>query len=291
MTLRDVARHLNVSDWMVRDIEKRWLRKNFAKPPLKHLRRIAIDEISTKKGHIYLTLVMDLESGAVVFIGPGKGAEVLKHFWRSPKASHTKIEAVAIDMSVAYHQAVTDHLPDVAVVFDWFNIVKLLDDKLSELRRELYRKATDQLQWDVLKGTRWLLLKRSENLNADRSEFERLCEALRLNEILAIAYYRKEDLQLLWEEPTKRAAGRFLEGWIAQAEASGIQMLKTFARTLTRYRSGLLAWYEHPILTGPLEGTNNKIKTLKRQAYRFRNQEYFKLKIMAIHHSRFKLMG
>ena len=135
--------------------------------------------------------------------------------------------------------------------------MKLLDDKLSELRWELYRKATDQLQWDVLKGTRWLLLKCSENLNADRSKFERLCETLRLNEILAIAYYRKEDLQLLWEEPMKRAAGRFLEGWIAQAEASGIQMLKTFTRTLARYHSGLLAWYEYSISAGPLEGVKS----------------------------------
>ena len=71
-----------------------------------------------KKGHIYLTLVMDLESGAIVFVGPGKGADVLEPSWRSLKASHAKIEAVAMDISVAYHQAVTDHLPDAAVVFD-----------------------------------------------------------------------------------------------------------------------------------------------------------------------------
>ena len=75
------------------------------------------------------------------------------------------------------------------------------------------------------------------------------------------------------------------------AEATGIRVLKSFARTLARYRSGILAWYDHPISTGPLEGTNNKIKTLKRQAYGFRDQEYFKLKIMALHHSRFELIG
>ena len=194
-------------------------------------------------------------------------------------------------MSVAYYQAVTDHLPDAAVVFDWFHIVKLLNDKLSQLRRDLYREATDPLQRDVLKGTRWLLLKRSENLDEGRNELERLRAALKLNESLATAYYLKEDLRLLWEEPTKQAASRFLDEWIRMAEATGIRVLKTFARTLARYRSGLLAWYDHPISTGPLEGTNNKIKTLKRQAYGFRDQEYFKLKIMAIHHSRFELIG
>jgi transposase len=190
-----------------------------------------------------------------------------------------------------YYQAVQDHLSDAAVVFDWFPIVKLLNDKLPQLRRELYREATDQLQRDVLKGTRWLLLKRSENLDGDRNEPERLRAALTLNESLAAAYYLKEDLRLLWDEPTKQAASRFLDEWIRMAEASGIRVLKTFARPLARYRSGLLAWYDHPISTGPLEGTNNKIKTLKRQAYGFRDQEYFKLKIMAIHHSRFELVG
>ncbi len=291
MTLRDVARHLNVSDWMVRDIEKRWLGKHFAKPRLKGLRHIAIDEISTKKGHTYLTVVMDLESGAVVFVGDGKGADALNLFWTRLKASHAKVEAVAIDMSAAYYQAVTQNLSEAAIVFDWFHIVKLLNDKLSQLRRDLYREATDQLQREVLKGTRWLLLKRSENLDEDRNEPERLRAALKLNESLAMAYYLKEDLRLLWEEPTKQAASRFLDDWIGMAEATGIRVLKSFARTLARYRRGILAWYDHPISTGPLEGTNNKIKTLKRQAYGFRDQEYFKLKIMAIHHSRFELIG
>lgn len=291
MTLKDVARHLDVSDWLVKDIEKRWLGKHFARPRLKDLRHIAIDEISTKKGHKYLTIVMDLQSGAVVFVGDGKGADALRPFWRSLKASRAQVEAVAMDMSSAYYGAVCENLPDAAVVFDWFHIVKLLNDKLSELRRQLYREATDQLHKDVLKGTRWLLLKRPEHLDETRKESQRLQEALKLNESLATAYYLKEDLPLLWEEPNKAAARRFLDDWIRQAEASGIRVLKTFARTLAAYRSGILAWYDYPISTGPLEGTNNKIKTLKRQAYGFRDQDYFKLKIKALHHSRFELVG
>jgi transposase len=291
MTLRDVARHLGISDWMVRDIEKRYLGRHFAKPRLKDLKHIAIDEISTRKGHKYLTIVLDLESGAVVFVGRGKGAEALKPFWKRLQASHAQVEAVAMDMSSAYYQAVCEHLPEAAVVFDWFHIVKLLNEKLSELRRELYREATDQLHKDVLKGTRWLLLKRPENLDPERNEPARLQEALQLNESLALAYYLKEDLRGLWEEPTKQKAGRFLDDWINQAEASGIRVLKTFARTLAAYRSGILAWYDYPISTGPLEGTNNKIKVLKRIAYGYRDQEYFKLKILALHRSRFELIG
>lgn len=291
MTLKDVARHLGISDWLVRDIEKRWLGKHFSTPRLKDLRHIAIDEISTKKGHEYLTIVMDLESGAVVFVGDGKGADALKPFWKKLKASRARVAAVAMDMSAAYYRAVTDNLSDATIVFDWFHIVKLLNEKLSQLRRELFREATDQMHKQVLKGTRWLLLKRAENLDEDRNEHQRLEEALKLNESLMIAYYLKEDLPLMWHQPTKEDAGRFLDDWITTAEASGIRVLQTFAKTLAGYRSGILAWFDHPISTGPLEGLNNKIKTFKRQAYGFRDNAYFKLKLMALHHTRFELIG
>lgn len=142
MTLKDVAVHLKVSDWLVREIDKRWLGKHFAKPRLKYLRHISIDEISVRKNHNYLTIVMDLESGVVVFVGDGKGADALQPFWKWLKTSHANVEAVAIDMSSAYIKAVTENLPDAAIVFDRFHIVKLLNEKLTELRQELYREAT-----------------------------------------------------------------------------------------------------------------------------------------------------
>src|SRR5208337_998527 len=81
MTIRDVAVHLGVGWDMIKDIQKRDLSRRFAKPKLKHLRYIAIDEIAIAKGHRYLTIVMDLETGAVVFVGDGKGADALKPFW------------------------------------------------------------------------------------------------------------------------------------------------------------------------------------------------------------------
>lgn len=291
MTIQDVADHLQVSQWLVRDIEKRWLGRHFSRPKLKHLRHIAIDEISTKKGHVYLTIVLDLESGAVVFVGQGKGAQSLNPFWKRLKSSGAKVKAVAMDMSAAYFQAVSENLPQAAIVFDWFHIVKLLNDKLSQLRRDLQREATDNLHRQVLKGTRWLLLKRPENLDKTKREHRRLQDALKLNSSLATAYYLKEDLRELWEQPTKAAADRFLTSWLNDAMHSGIRVLQTFATTLAGYRSGLLAWYDHPISTGPLEGTNNKIKTMKRQAYGYRDQEYFALKILALHHSKWKLIG
>ena len=113
MTIRDVAMHLDVSWDVIKDIQKRDLSRRFAKPKLKHLRQIAIDEIAIAKEHRYLTVVMDLDSGAVVFVGDGKGADAMKPFWKRLRPRRAKIEAVAMDMSPAYRAAVSTHLRGV----------------------------------------------------------------------------------------------------------------------------------------------------------------------------------
>src|SRR5271157_47500 len=291
MTIRDVAAHLGVSWDVIKEIQKRDLSRRFAKPKLKHLRAIAIDEIAVGKGHRYLTVVMDLESGAVVFVGDGKGADALKPFWKRLRPSGARIEAVAMDMSAGYWGAVMTHLRKAKIVFDHFHVIKLFNDKLSDLRRALYREATDVMQKEVLKGTRWLLLKNPENLDAEKDEKRRLEEALALNKPLATAYYLKDDLRRFWDQPGKVFATTFLDGWIRRAQASGIRILQQMAKTLAVHRTGLLAYYDVMISSGPLEGTNNKIKTMKRQAYGFRDMEFFKLKILAIHEAKFALVG
>ncbi len=290
MTIRDVAAHLGVGWDLVKDIPKRDLSRRYAKPKLKHLRRIAIDEIAVAKGHRYMTLVLDLDSGAVVFVGDGKGADALKPFWKRLRPSGAKVEAVAMDMSAAYRGAVARHLKTAVIVFDPVHVIKLFNDKLSDLRRSLYHRAEAD-QKKVLKGARWLLLKNPENLDAKKDEKQRLEEALALNEPLATAYYLKEDLRRFWEQPGKRFATAFLNDWLRRAEASGVRMLQQMAQTLAAHRSGLLAYYDAMITSGPMEGTNNKIKTMKRMAYGFRDPEFFKLKILAIHETKYALVG
>ena len=166
MTIQDVAEHLQVGWDLVKDIQKRYLSQKFRRIKLKHLCYMAIDEICIGRGHRYLTVVLDLASGAVVFVGDGKGADALEPFWKRLKRCRAKIEAVAMDMSPAYISAVETHLPKAVLVFlpagrhgDHFHIIKLFNEKLSDLRRDLYREAKEQLHKDVLKGTRWLLLK------------------------------------------------------------------------------------------------------------------------------------
>jgi len=147
------------------------------------------------------------------------------------------------------------------------------------------------MEKDVLKGTRWLLLKNPENLNEDRNEEQRLQEALLLNQPSATAYYMKEDLRQLWSQEDRSSADNFLNDWICRAQASRISMPVKFSQTLAAHHTGILAYYDYPVSTGPLEGTNNKIKTMKRQAYGFRDIEFFKLKIMAIHETKYALVG
>ena len=291
MTIKDAACHLGVSWDVVKEIQKKHLHKRFARPKLKHIKQIAIDEISIGKGHQYVTIVMDLESGAVVHVGKGKGGDALTPFWKRLRASHAKIKAVATDMSPAYIDAVTTYLPDATLVFDRFHVIKLYNDKLSNLRRDLYRQLADTTQKDVLKGVRWLLLKRPENLDASRREPERLRKALKLNEPLAIAYQLKDELNEIWEQDDQETAKALLMDWIVYAESTGIRILKQFAKTLRFHAWGILAYYDYPISTGPLEGTNNKIKTMKRQAYGFRDPEFLMLKILGIHETTYALVG
>jgi transposase len=291
MTIKDVALHLGISWDVIKRIQKEDLQRRFGQPKLRHLRHIAIDEIAVGSGHRYLTVVLDLDSGAVVQVGEGKDAAALDPFWKRLRAAHAQIAAVATDMSLAYILAVRRNLPTATQVFDRFHVVKLFNDKLSDLRRELYREATERMHRKILKGTRWLLLKRPENLDPKRNEPQRLKDALRLNQPLATAYYLKEQLREVWEQEDREEAQIFLLDWIQQAETSDIRMLHSFANTLRAHAHGILAYYDHPLSTGPLEGTNHKIKTMKRQAYGFRDQDFFKLKIYALHESKYALVA
>ena len=235
--------------------------------------------------------MLDLDSGAVVFIGQGKGADALIPFWKRLKAAHARIEAIATDMSPAYIFAIHENLPKAIHVFDHFHVVKLFNDRLADFRRELQREAEGPLGKKVLKGTRWLILKNPENLDETKGERTRLEEALRINRPLATAYYMKEEFRHFWDQESLAEARRFLDDWCRRAEASAVSVLQTMASTFQMHRTGLLNYHRWPISTGPLEGVNNKIKTLQRQAYGYRDQEFFRLRIYSIHLAEYALVG
>jgi len=292
MTLKDVANLLNIGWDCVKDIHMRYLKRRFVPPKLSKLRYIAIDEISIKKGHKYLTIVLDLETGEVVFVGDGKGASALEPFWKSLRHSNAKILAVATDLSRAYISAVTNNLPGVPLVFDHFHVVKLMNDALTEVRRSVYRESSEEGR-KVLKGSRWILLKNPEHLRKDDKvdEAKQLQAALDLNKPLSIAYYMKEDLRRIWSQTSKESAEAILTSWIIRAKTSNIKALMRVGKTLEEYSYGLLNWYDHHITSGPMEGTNNKIKTMKKMAYGYSDVEFFKLRILGIHEAKFAMTG
>jgi len=289
MTIKDIAMYLGVSESMIRGIDKRYLKRNFGRPKLKRLKVLAIDEIYIGKAKKFLTIVIDWTTGAIVFVGEGKGEKALKSFWKRLQGSGAKIEAVATDMSSAYFAAVQKNLPNAKLVFDRFHIVKLMNEKLDQLRREVQNEADTMLK-KTIKGLRWLLLKHSDNLDPARNEAQRLQEALELNRSLHIGYYLKEDLAQIWTQGSKTSAAIFLDDWCRRARATGIRVLQTMANTLQGHRTGILNWYDYPISSGPMEGVNNKIGALQRAAYGYRDQHYFILKLFALHEAKFKFL-
>ena len=286
MSIKAIANHLGTGWDLIKGIQKK-----YAKLKAKDLRILAIDEIASHKGHKYLTVVMDLETGAIIYVGEGRSRKSLKKLWRKLGRYKKNIKAVVMDMWPAFIEAVTINLPNAKIVFDHFHIAKMFNEKLSELRRELYREATDLMQKNVLKGTRWLLLKNSSNLNEEKNEKQRLEEALSLNKPLATAYYLKEELRLFWKLETVEKAKKFLGDWCKRAFASGIAIFQKIAKTLLAHRGGLFNYFQYQITTGPLEGMNNKIKVHKRKMYGFKDFEFFKLKIFDLHNYNFELKG
>jgi len=286
-TVHDVAEHLGMSWDTVREIEKDRLQKDFAKPPLKDVTHIAIDEIAVQKGHKYLTVVMDLKSGRVIFVGDGKKSDALLPFWKRLKRSRAKIVAVCTDMSPAYTSAIQAHLPEAIHVFDRFHVMKLFNAKLTDLRRRLHGETKDKDEKDALKGIRFDLLKREP----DEKGSERLEKALKLSADLAVAHALKEQLYDLWEADDEAEAFGLLVEWLEDAEWSKIPEMQAFAKTLKTHSREILNYHDCNLTSGPLEGLNNKVKTLKRQSYGFRDLEYFKLKILAIHRTRYALVG
>jgi len=288
MTLADVSGLTGLSWDTVKDIVQAQLQHDYGQPRLKDLKFLAIDEIYVGKRKRFYTLVLDLESGQIVWVGHGRGLAALGQFWRRLRLSKARIQAVAMDMSGAYWAAVLEHLPGVAVVFDRFHIMKLMNEKLDELRRRLVREAAGAMR-QTIKGTRYLLLTRAANLAKEK--LPKLADALKLNQPLSQAYYLKEELSLLWEQPSRAAMEDFLRQWCARAMETGIALLRQMAKTLQLHARGILSWWEHRLSSGKMEGVNNKIKTLTRQAYGYRDEAFFILKLLALHHARIKLIG
>ena len=147
----------------------------------------------------------------------GRGSQALREFWRRFKLSGARLKAVAMDMSGAYAASVRTHAPHAIVTFDRFHVIKLMNERLDDLRRELAREAQDHNAKEAIKGLRWLLLHRRDNLEKDAAR--RLKRSLALNAPLQCAYLLKEELAELWEQRDGRYAWAILARMVRQGKS------------------------------------------------------------------------
>lgn len=278
-TVKDVADKFEMSWETVKNIDKQNLEAKFKNIDYGNLKRLSIDEISNKKGHNYLSIVMNLDEGRVIWVGEGRKEEDINKFFDTLTDKQKKqIEAVSIDMWPAYINSAKKNCPNADIVFDKFHVVKKFGEVITKLRSAEYQKAETPESKDVLKGTKWLLLKNKSNLKLDAKK--ELKNLLTLNENLATSYILKEKLSSIWDYKSRAWAKKSFDEWIQIAEESEIRGIKTFIKMLKKHEQGILSHCKHPISNGKIEGTNNKIKVLKRRCYGFHDVEYFKLKIL-----------
>ena len=282
MTISETAAYLGLSWSTVKDIHKNHLQRNYASPDISKVRFIGIDEFAVRKGHVYKTIVVDLETGHIIYVGDGKGADALAKFFKRVKKYNVNIEYVATDLSAAFISAVKKNLPKAQLVFDHFHVKKIVNDKVDKLRRSLYNNKVYAEQRNVIKGIRWLLLKNGEDIKTDTAK-KQLEEALKINEPLAKAYYLKEKITLVWGQLDKEAARAWLYDWIREAIRSEVTQMIKAGMSMFKHREGILAWYDMRITTAMVEGINNKIKVMKREACGSTDDRPFGLRLVALH--------
>lgn len=192
---------------------------------------------------------------------------------------------MATDLSAAFIASILENCPNAVHVFDHFHVVKLMNEHLDDIRRKVYNMEKDINKRKVLKGTRYLLLGNGEDI-FDKQHKTRLDNALAMNEPLSKVYYLKEQLREIWTQINKQNAEAILDDWVKQARESKIPQLLKMDTTLLTHRRSILAWYDCHISTGKVEGINNKIKVMKRNAYGFRDERYFTPRLYALHDCR-----
>jgi transposase len=286
-TIEHVAKFLGVSWGLVKNIHKSYLKQEYKDPDLKSILYIGVDEFSIRKGHEYMTIFINLETGEIIHAIEGKSIDSVTPFILQLSKEAIQLKAVAMDMNAAYASAVKKHLPNVDIVFDRFHVAALLNTAIDEIRRDQQAKC-NEVGLRVIKGMRFLLLRNYDKLDPKKqNSLECLLE---VNKPIATAHAMKEQIRLFWIKPSVQEGAKFLAWWIIDAIESGINQLQKAGRTLLKHGKDLLNYFRYPINNGKTEGINNKIKTMKRQAYGFRDMEYFKLRLYNLHKVRYSFV-
>jgi transposase len=235
--------------------------------PLDDLTRIGVDELSYRRHHEYVTVVIDHERSAVVWARQGKDAATLGAFFDElGKERCAKLEAVTLDLSAAYIKAVTKASPQARLIFDRFHVQRLAHDALDTVRREQWR-AADPDEKRAIKGTRFALQKNPWNLTD--VEEGKLTDVQRTNRPLYRAYLLKETLAKILDGAQVNVARDKLLDWIAWANRSQLPPFRKVAATIKKYLEGIVAYVATGLSSGRSEGLNGKIRTITRRSFGF----------------------
>lgn len=283
LTVAQVADRFGMGWETVKQIEKRSLEAEYGQTDYTGLKILAVDEISVKKRHHYLTVVLDYETGRVVWTGPDRTQAALAGFFAGmTPEQRDQIQAVALDMHEPYLQAVKQAVPQAKIVFDLYHVVASFNRVIDQVRLTEFHKA-DRDSQTLFKGSKYLFLKNRKEIR-NKKEREHLRQLLALNQVLFTMMLLKDMLKTIWSYRSPAWAKRHLQDWCALARTLSHPEVLRFARMLERYAYGIIDHCQYPIHTSRLEGVNNKIKVIKRVAYGFHDQRYFSLKIIQAFH-------
>jgi len=234
------------------------------------LRRIGIDEISHRKGQRYLTVVVDHDTGRLVWAAAGRDRKTVERFLDELGETRCKqIKLVSCDMASWIAGPVADRLPDAVRCVDPFHVVMLATDALDEVRREVWNEARKNGEIAAakdLKGARYALWKNPENLT--NRQAAKLSSVQKTNARLYRAYLLKEQLRQIYRLPAEQAIG-LLDEWIAWARRCRLASFVKLARTITKQRAGIVAAIEHGLSNARVEAINTQIRMITRRAYGF----------------------
>ena len=280
-TVKDVAKELKLHWGAVKELDKDYMRVQLERAGTPGPKAIGIDEISIRKGHTYRIVVSDLVRGRPIWFGGEDRSEASMNAfydWLGPKKTKG-IRLAVMDMWKPFRTVTTTRAPQAAILFDKFHVVKHLNEALDKVRKEEYARLSGQNR-RYIKGQKYVLLSRQENLTADGKQS--LKALLAANERLNTAYLLKESFGQLWEYKSAAWARRFFENWKASLAGQGLKPYEKFAEMIERHWDGIAAYCqpENKVSLGFVEGLNNKIRVLQRRAYGLRDEEYLRLKVL-----------
>jgi len=277
MPLSHIKEVVGIDDATAFRWDKAVLLRNLPPPNLDDLRILLVDEKAVRKGHGYVTLVMNGITGELIYLAEGKKKESLQGFFdKLSKAQKASIVAVAMDRAGAYYEVVKEQLPDADIVFDKFHLIVNYHAVIDEVRREEWRKAKGQYK-DVIKGQRYNLFRNPENRTS--AQTQSLMNLLHMNRNLAVCYLLKDAFKKLWDYKRLGPAGKYLAKWVRWAAVSGVEALRDFGRRLLKVKEEILNYCRHPVTIGPLESFNNTVSRIIHRACGVTNLDYLFLKL------------